>query len=112
MSAILNQKLLKKNKVTEAQEEKLYKLYEELDNIFKQDKTLDASNKEQAKTLVLELENLEFELQKNWNFPQSVNFHTYWSKLSNCSCPKLDNQERIGTGQRITVGDCIYHGFD
>ena len=55
------------------------------------------------------MENLEFELQKNWNFPQDKLFHTWWNKFSGCTCPKMDNAERFGF-EKIIVTDCPFHG--
>lgn len=49
----------------------------------------------------------EFELQKLWKFPQNKNFHRSWY-LPHCSCPKIDNEERLGYGMIITSG-CPIH---
>jgi hypothetical protein len=105
---ILNQKLLIKQNVTDEQQDRLYVLYAELVDLF--DRARDVDSDEQAKTLVLELQDLEFKLQENWNFSRDVNFHSYWFKIPGCSCPKLDNAEMIGIDRRIVNHDCRFHG--
>lgn len=52
----------------------------------------------------------EYRLQALWNFTADSNFHSYWFKMPHCTCPYMDNQERIGTGMFIISGDCPLHG--
>lgn len=54
------------------------------------------------------LENLEYTLQLLWGFPLDQNYHCYWFELKGCTCPKLDNRERLGYG-RIITDNCPYH---
>ena len=110
--AILNEKLLKQQKVTDKQKENLYKLYKELQMLFEQAKTLEPYEKEQHRTLALELENLEYELQDNWNFPRSKAHHTYWNQLHGCECAYIDNKERFGINEKIITLSCPYHGIE
>ena len=56
-----------------------------------------------------EVEFIEFEMQKNWHFPQDSRFHE-WYKVPKCSCPKLDNKDRQGTEYRIIDPKCVIHG--
>ena len=51
---------------------------------------------------------LESEQQKLWNFEVDPNYHQ-WFNFPGCSCPKMDNKERIGTLHRIISEDCPIH---
>lgn len=104
----LNTKLLQKNNVTQEQQDRLQALYKELFDLLlasKLDKT-----PEEYEARVKELENLEYELQENWNFTKDKLWHSYWYQLPQCTCPKMDNRERVGTGYAIVTLSCPYHG--
>lgn len=53
---------------------------------------------------------IEFELQDAWKFDRDAKFHSWWFNAPKCTCPKLDNNERIGTGTFIINGNCLLHG--
>lgn len=53
---------------------------------------------------------LEFELQRLWGFPENINYHRYWFLLPKCTCPKIDNNELIGSILKYYNNDCIIHG--
>lgn len=55
------------------------------------------------------LEACEFKLQKLWGVKKDKNYHTYWMAPKACTCPKMDNMDRLGYG-RIIAGDCPLHG--
>ena len=102
----LNKQLLKRQNITDTTE--LEALYKELNELFKKaEQTMCSCT---LKKLAKELTDLEFKLQKAWNFSQDQKFHSYWFLIPHCTCPKLDNQERIGLNQRIISEDCIVHG--
>lgn len=48
-------------------------------------------------------------LQKLWKFPIDPSRHKFWASKY-CSCPKLDNEERMGTGNFIINSECLLHG--
>lgn len=52
---------------------------------------------------------IQYEMQKAWHFRKNKNRH-YWYNVPKCDCPKLDNQERLGTPFRIINQSCIIHG--
>lgn len=52
---------------------------------------------------------LETEQQKLWNFPTDPNHHR-WFDVPGCTCPKMDNAERLGTPHRVYSNDCPIHG--
>lgn len=51
---------------------------------------------------------INFQLQKLWKFDQDENMHR-WFDIPKCSCPKLDNEESLGTPSRIIDPNCIIH---
>jgi len=61
------------------------------------------------KELANDVTKTEFKLQKLWGFPQDENFHR-WFDVPKCTCPKMDNAERLGTEYRIINEDCPIHG--
>jgi hypothetical protein len=62
------------------------------------------------KEILKEIEELEYDLQYFWGFPQDRCFHSYQWGLPSCKCPVMDNRERIGTGTWIINRNCPYHG--
>jgi len=107
----LNENLAKQQKVTKKQRKKLGVLYKDLDNIMEVAsliKDLKFPFKIR-KAISKSIEKIEFKLQKNWNFKQDKNWHTYWFQIPGCTCPYHDNKERLGYGAIISQ-DCPYHG--
>ena len=87
--------------------DKIKKLHVEKFKVFKKmEKTNDV---EKIKQFVKDIENLEFQLQLAWGFPQDRNYHT-WYNIPRCTCPKIDNREKCGTEFRIVDGNCPIHG--
>lgn len=54
------------------------------------------------------IEDCEFVLQGLWGFERNSNFHSHWIRISGCTCPTMDNVERLGFG-RIISGGCPWH---
>ena len=67
------------------------------------------SNLHSLKTLFEKWRENEFELQEVWGFPRSADYHRDFD-LPHCTCPKLDNEDYLGTGYRVVTAGCIYHG--
>lgn len=105
--AQLNERLATQQKITQEQRDNLNKLYEEMDNLFREEK-LEEKIEETGKYYCDKLKALEFKLQENWNFSQDELCHTWWNKFSNCICPTMDNNERFGRPKIITC-DCPIH---
>lgn len=61
------------------------------------------------------LEQIEFALQRNWNFSEDSGMHE-WYLVPGCMCPKMDNQERrfpnAPTFLRIVNVECPIHGWE
>lgn len=106
--AYLNEILAKKQKVIDKQRDNLDVLYEAMDELFERANN-DEDIKTNGKSYAEEMTKLEFELQKNWNFPLDVKYHTWWNKFSVCTCPKIDNDERFGQ-DKIINSNCPFHG--
>lgn len=55
---------------------------------------------------------IQFDLQKAWGFPEDSRFHREYD-IPCCKCPKMDNDDLIGTDVRVYNKDCKLHGqFD
>jgi len=106
---MLNQDLIKQQNISKKQQQRLMKLYKELEEFFAyvRDLTEDEAKK-LGYALTITLKDIEFQLQENWNFEQNALYHTWWDKIPKCSCPKLDNKERFGVEKIINCG-CIIH---
>jgi hypothetical protein len=55
------------------------------------------------------IKNIEFELQGLWGFERDYSMHD-WFDVPKCTCPKIDNRDRKGTGYQIISLDCPVHG--
>lgn len=62
----------------------------------------------QLKTLAKEVQELEYQLQFEWGFSRDHTRHR-WFDVPKCTCPKLDNSERLGLDHRIIAGNCPIH---
>ena len=57
------------------------------------------------------LKGLEFSAQRAWKFPENEDFHNWWLDVPGCTCPQMDNMERVGIPGNINSGDCVWHGL-
>lgn len=55
------------------------------------------------------VQSLETTLQLLWGFPYDKNYQTYRFGFKDCTCPKIDNRERLGTGTFIYDKGCVVH---
>ena len=112
----LNIDLLIKNKVTEENILKMDDLYKRLNDMFNLAEEIlkypknSKEFKTQAEFIGKEVDKIESELQKLWNFEHNEAFYTYWNKLPICECPILDNVENYGY-RRIINCSCPAHSF-
>ena len=58
--------------------------------------------KQGIKELLEELQEAENNLQAAWGLKKDVNYHTYWMCPKACTCPKMDNMDRLGFGRIIS----------
>ena len=107
MNALLNPHLIKKQKLTKKDVGGLTSLHAlrlELFQEFKKAKNLSA---DEIQELVLELEDLEFNMQWVWKFNEDKLFHTWWHEVPNCSCESYLN---LFGRPRVINPKCIIHG--
>lgn len=52
---------------------------------------------------------IQYQLQDAWGFERNIKFHKFW-KLTSCSCPKMDNDDRYPSGYYVMSGKCALHG--
>lgn len=84
---------------------KLYDLLQEATRKHEKVKHL----REDIETKLAILQYCEYKLQEVWCVKEDKNYHTYWMAPKACTCPKMDNMDRLGFG-RIISGDCPLHG--
>jgi len=114
-SAGLNTSLMMEKNLSVEEIKNIIKHHEEIQNIFDKEKEIIElgkieSKKDQLKEMDKRIKEIEFELQKLWHFDQDENYHSWWFKQPACSCPILDNYERLGTIGFIINQNCILHG--
>lgn len=54
-------------------------------------------------------DNLENEQQELWNFGADPNFHRFFD-MPGCTCPRMDNEDRLGTPHKVHDSTCPIHG--
>ena len=55
------------------------------------------------------VQSLETTLQLLWGFPYDKNYQTYRCGFKECTCPKVDNAERVGMGEFVYDRGCVVH---
>lgn len=102
---ILQQKLNNDSiKKLRALHRKRFKMFEEMKKI---------RSKKVLKSYVPRIERIEFALQEAWGFPKNAKLHCWWNRAPKCRCPKMDNDDRFGTGVRVISSDCpLHHNID
>lgn len=106
---LLNSYLANKQKITDEQLEALKLSHQLKWIIFESAKQ--TSDPTKLKMLANVCDALESEQQALWNFEVNKNFHRFFD-FPGCTCPKLDNKERLGTEYAIFDTSCPIHGED
>jgi len=76
----LNQRLIEEQNVSKEQEARIIKLHVRIKKLFElAENNLD--NYDVLINIAQDIEEIEFELQKNWNFPEDRNMHTWWVRI-------------------------------
>jgi hypothetical protein len=66
---------------------------------------------ENCADILAEVREQDYNLQDYWNFERDSNYHTYEWRLPGCTCPCMDNLERVGLRIGFYHNDsCPYHG--
>jgi hypothetical protein len=104
---MINLILAKERNISEHNIRKIEVAHEAIDALFST--PLHNPTKEDIERLNTMLEGLEFYLQYLWGFDLDPTYHTYKWKHPSCTCPTLDNLERLGTPYHIISQDCPLH---
>lgn len=110
---LLNPKLVEKNELTEEDIQAIVNLHNDRLHLWHRLNKLDPTTPEGRAELregVQLTENIEFDLQKAWKFPQSRSHHTWWYQIPHCQCPYYDNRDSFGTDVRYIKPSCPAHG--
>ena len=102
----LNPALINRNGLSTKEVEHLKRLHCELYEVYLKMEATD--DKTELRDLAKEVTRIEFEQQKNWRFFQDEKKHR-WFDVPKCRCPKVDNEERLGTPFKIISADCPIH---
>ncbi len=103
----LNERLISRQGLSEDDVAEIVRLHKDRMRI----ESLMARSKkpETIKRLFAEWTEGQFALQRAWRFPEDANWHPS-HRLPHCTCPKYDNDERIGTPYKVVNPACIIHG--
>ena len=105
----LNEQLLKKKKIKGRKLDNLQSLYITIYNIEKKMKALDPeTDGKELRRLLKDWRKVEYQLQEAWGFKKNKNYHCDY-RLPHCTCPKIDNDDALGTKFRIVTQGCVYH---
>lgn len=102
----LNGRLAERQNITKEQLENLKQLH--ADRILIEQQLDQAHRQEDITFLFREWTKIQRKLQENWNFEVNDNFHPS-HRLPHCSCGKLDNDDRLGTGFAVRTQGCPIH---
>jgi hypothetical protein len=62
-------------------------------------------------SLMKEYTALEYKMQECWGFPKDAGYHRFWD-IPACTCPRMDNEDRLGTKYSIFSQECPLHGWE
>ena len=94
--------------VDESKHNELREIYLSMYKIFEKMEQTESSST--MYNLVLELEKVEFKMQKLFGFPIDRNFHRYWLQSPGCTCGTMDNNDMYGLEFRDIDMNCPVHG--
>jgi len=109
---VLNQRLVKKQGLTEDDVRKVMELHEFREGVFNSMEKLDPlkrSDVENLRVWAAIVEETEFKLQDAWKFTRNRNMHSWWYRVPHCTCPKLDNEDNMGLPYRTINASCPIH---
>lgn len=107
----LNQKLVARNNVSYTSQIQLCELYDKLGALIEEGNA--SFSIEVNQEIADKIEQLEFNLQRLWGFPESQMHHRYWSRLQMCLCnaDSMDNLDDRGYRRTIRL-DCPIHSVN
>ncbi len=63
----------------------------------------------EARALVREVEDVEFEMQEAWGWTRDRTRHSHWWQVEGCRCPSGANEALTGQGVRLVAAECPHH---
>lgn len=103
----LNENLVKSKKLNASQIQALKDLHVERLGIEEQMSVTE--DRADLKQLFKYWTEVQRRLQTAWGFEANDSFHRFW-EVPKCTCPCLDNLERLGTPYQIINESCLVHG--
>jgi len=104
-SKILNNRLIQDRELSQETVDKIEAVHKELEELL----ATKLEDIENIENYVLDISALEYELQHLWGFSQDSNYHSWWFMDPKCKCPKMDNEDMLGTKYSIYSSDCPLH---
>ena len=105
----LNSNLIKSQNIDDERLEQLKKMHIAKYLFFEFVKRIPNEQTKLIKECAKVWEQMEFDLQKLWGFEEDNKFHRFWD-FPKCSCPVMDNEDRIGVSERVYLSSCLVHG--
>ena len=105
----LNENLARKQNITESELDALIVSHKLRHYIFQLSER-HVSNASTQRMLAKVFEELEYEQQALWGFAKDNKYHCFYD-FPGCSCPKMDNSERLGHSSKVHNALCPIHGF-
>jgi len=103
----LNPHLIKQQNRTEVEVLKIVELHARLHRAF--DEMEAETETERLQKLAALVKELEFHLQEAWGFERNADWHSWWFQVPHCTCPILDNWDRVGTEFAVLTTGCPIH---
>ena len=102
--------LAKKQNLSDERVKMIESVHEVRNDVFALMKKLDPEkDKNTLNKLDKMCNKIEFHLQNLWGFEKNGYYHRFWDR-PHCTCPKMDNNERVGTKWTIIAENCPLHG--
>lgn len=58
------------------------------------------------------IQGLDYALQALWGFKLDSDHHSSQHHINGCTCPKIDNDDLVGTKYRVRSQGCPFHGWE
>ena len=101
-----NEKYLEERCIPDKYKEVIKDVYLQLDTLLQRPEMYSSYSDE----ILERCHALEYVLQFLWGFDTTKKMHCYDYRIKGCTCPKLDNDDRVGTDQRVIRYGCPVHG--
>lgn len=105
----LNSKMVEMKGLTDTEIRSIVKLHQKKVQLADDMSRFSSSNSKELKIIAAAITEIEFQLQDLWKFEKDIRMHSFFL-LPHCTCPKMDNKERLGTDYLITDTMCPIHG--